>query len=365
MKESQSQQRQETQVTLEDIFETIQYEVDAGKMTENEAESLRLALLRKGGHIKVGKVEDFSIQRVTSVNSAEEILNRHDALSDVPRTARALYEAMHGRPEKWDVQASKLSSEGGFFETYNLPIVQERIRSKYFIILQASGRFLNKKTLELEPLKNVADIQIQLPEDDPQTELTAKLSVLEGERSLRPGDSEESRRITAEIMANRAIAGCIVDVGVNRDDCSYGSYELVPLLQDKALRIIHNEINPTRKNAIKYLIAQFFRIEGIKVPSEDKELTVGNPWPIINMRSYSKHMCINGIETVGLPPIPASDMPVTFEYEGKTIDAALKMGWSSVAIEIDKIIKFGCLPYNSPFAFDGAHKEYVKSLQGK
>jgi len=354
-----------SRITFDEGIAFVEAALRMGAIDEASAAKLKnLLRARESGSIILTRVEDLSIEHVTDQSDAPSILQRHEVLSVAQETARALYAAMHGKPRAWSAQKNALRTRGGFFEKYDEETVRERIADSRFLIFQLGGRFFNMDTLDMDDFRYVADIHIKLPEDDPQTTCVSTLMDPKEAWATQPSELrvygyDEACRIYGEIEANRAIAASITDVGIER---GYGRYDIVPILHDHAFRHIAEEINTKRTNGIKYMLAQFFNIEGIAVPAEGRDFTLDDY--IANTSSEMKHFYVHGMRTAPLPAVPASDVPVQFDWDGEQINARVKIGWLTTAIDLERAVE-SSPPKQSMVARSNLYEEYAKLFRAR
>lgn len=354
--------RKEQRVTLEDGMQMIERALHEGRVTLQQAKMARAFLkAREEENVRMLRFEDFQVHKIDEKSDVSDLLARHQVLSAATQTAQALYTLLQGDTEIFERQKDTLQRRGGFFEPYDPAGMTQRAADENFLILQAGGRFFNMNTLLMDPYKNVADIQVQLSKDDPYAEPVAKIVKPQQDWPGCPWMQPESLRIYEEIAQNPATIACITDIGVER---GYGRYRIVPTLQKMAIRHIHEIINPSRTHSIRYLIAQFFRIHGLKVPAEKKEISLESP--IENKTSFSSHSFIHW-ESRTLANVPPQEMPVTFEHEGRSIDSLLAMGWSTLALDIEAIAKALSHTPNQIrllYPWDGNHDvDFLKSFE--
>ncbi|MBU0457962.1 hypothetical protein KKF03_00770, partial [Patescibacteria group bacterium] len=230
----------------------------------------------------------------------------------------------------------------GFFEPMSVDDCENRLNDPdHWVVTRAGGKILDPRSVEWRDFRYVAGMQVQLPSDDPRAPLVTKIPDPEkdGKAFYEGRNRQSALTVAKKIHENHAIAGCIDEVGVWPPE--YRRKGLASMARQASFRHIREVINPTRKNAIRVLVANMFNIRGMVVrnPEMQKPRAMlkndkGKVESVRNQPSIDMHAFSTKIKSIITWNIAKDTIPVLFDYEGESVSAELLVGWDTVVMKV-------------------------------
>jgi hypothetical protein len=305
----------------------------------------RLAEAHLHGNVKLSSVRNARGEIVSGDDPhvAVDLYERHAVLNRAAETASAIYAAFKGDRTDWKKLRRLLPMEGGFFEDDSLDhyrkIVSDTVQ---WVIARAGGEIQDPKTVQWLDFRFVSDMQVQLPNDS-YPELVTKVPHPDDCNAYFPDHQrrDDAKKIAKDIHNNPAIAACITNVGVY--PLKYRDNRFGSLARKTAVQHIQTEVNPQREHKIRYLIANMFRIKGLKVPSLGKKSILSVERPVCNDTSIEMHWYSKTFDAIYAWRLASEDgrgvdeIPVKFSHEQDgDLEGKLLLDWETVVLDMEK-----------------------------
>lgn len=328
---SPDRERSEDSVNTDELIEQMMREYSPGNAPDELDQRLREAHSR--GELESTGVMDTRGEIITGPQYAQELYQRHHILNKAQVVAKAIYLALKNQGKMLRTLAATLPLEGAFIEDESLQHYEDILRDPLWIIAHAGGKIRDPQTLQWREFQNVADMQVQMPEDRADAPLVTSVP--------HPGDpnsffhdyhKEEAQRIAEEIHANPAIAACISNVGVHPMECRKLGF--ASLARQTISQHLQESVNPPRENEIRYLLANMFSIRGLRVPTEPKPI-ISLKHPIINKVSIYMHALSTQFNALYAWRVRGKDIPITIPVaDNQNVHAGLQVDWETVVLPL-------------------------------
>jgi hypothetical protein len=246
-----------------------------------------VALLRQGT-IESSSALDIGAESVTDAD-VPELLDRRAQLHMAARFVDAARAQHAGDTAPARTLRAFVARNGGLLEHegYSHDEVLARVRSPRYVISHARGRVLDPADGRLRPSVYAADAQIELPDDMASEPLAFVPDPATGNDTFFPQQRERARRVAADIRMHPASAAVLRDVSVApyqphtpREQrwavLEYRNKKLASAVTNHAIARIEAEVNPHRRQPIRYLIAAMFRVSSV-VLAEGPEVVFDDP----------------------------------------------------------------------------------------
>lgn len=236
-----------------------------------------LALLRQGA-IESASALDIEVEPVTAAD-VPELLDRRAQLHIAARFVVAARQQQAGDTAPVRALRGFVARNGGLLEHegYAPDEVLARVGSPRYVISHARGRVLDPATGRLRPSVYAADAQIELPDDGAAEPLAFVPDPTTQRDVFFPQQRALAEQVAADIRAHPASAAVLRDVSVapyqpdtpreaRGSVLEYRNKKLASAATNHAIARIETELNPHRRQPIRYLIAAMFRVPSIVLP---------------------------------------------------------------------------------------------------
>ena len=220
-------------------------------------------------------VKDYHAERVVDSNIAGEWHQHHMQLNRASEVARKLFAVLSVGVESQtgkkilDRLKDDLESNGAFFESQGYSeqeIADSILNVSEMILVRAGACIRDSDTAQWNDFQFSSEMKTQIASPDPEVPLITKIPHPDDTKSFYSLDGELiAKPIAEEIHANHSCIAVITDVSTYRDE--YRGRRIAGMARQETNRIITDEVNAHRPigREIKYLIANMFRVEGIKI----------------------------------------------------------------------------------------------------
>src|SRR3989344_6672612 len=262
-------------IDTDQLIEQLMRQSTTGSFSDDLNQRLRDAHER--GELASTGVMDAKGEIITGAQHAKELYERHHDLNKAQEIAQAIYLAIKQQRDMLRTMSASLPLEGAFIEEESLQHYENILDDPLWVIAHAGGRIRDPQTLRWRRFENVADMQVQMPEDRPDAPLVTSVPHPNDPNSFfHDYHKDEAKRIAGEIHANHAIAACISNVGVH--PMEYRKFGFASLARQTIAQHLRESVNPVSTNQIRYLLANMFSIRGLNVPTESKQfITLKKP----------------------------------------------------------------------------------------
>jgi hypothetical protein len=285
--------------------------------------------LHAAGKIKCTHAENTRAEVVTDPVHAEELYQRHLELNKQQAIARALCALAMKNTAPIRMLRDELQREGGFLYNLSKAEIERRIEDPEHFAFAHTGGSIYDENMKLTDSRWVADMHVEMPDDDKGAELVTSLPDPDDEKAFHIEEIDEATRIVRLIQENPAIAACIDNVSVSPTE--YRQYGFASLARQTLFDHIQENINVKRTNKIRWLIAKMFRIRGINILGKQLSLKPS----VANLRSIQMHRYSQKFPGVIVGEMPGDDIPVQIPRRDKPpLDTALRVGWETIIMGI-------------------------------
>lgn len=308
----------------------------------------RITELLGNGTIQLGASQNKRAERITDPEYAPQMHEHRETQLCADFTARSLYAVMHAsspeeKQQMLDRLTKYLSEAGGLFSTYTTAEDRARIeKQQEYVCVRAGAQFLNPESHDWDEFQFTSEMRTRLASEDPQAPLIVPIPDPDSASMYRMpdenGDMDRGVRIAESIHNNHAQIAEIEDVYTYVETAK--KHGTASLARNETDRIIEEVINPSRSSEaqIRYIIANMFRLKGMRILSGDADNNAIELEPSIrNENSIKMHAMTSNkrFKAVVGWDIEPKPMPVSFAPEGssETLDAELDMGWVTVVLE--------------------------------
>src|SRR3989344_3388886 len=315
------------------LIEQMMQQRLAGNASDDLDQRLREAHAQ--GELESTGVMDARGEIITGVQHAQELYQRHRILNKAQVVAQAIYLAFKQQGGMLHTLAGTLPLEGAFIEDESLQHYEEILCDPLWVIAHAGGKIRDPQTLRWREFENVADMQVQMPEDRTDAPLVTNVPHPNDPNSFfHDYHKDEAKRIAGEIHENHAIAACISNVGVH--PMEYRKLGFASLARQTIARHLRESVNPARTHQIRYLLANMFNIRGLHVPTESKPfLRLKNP--ILNKVSIYMHALSHQFQALYAWKVHGKDIPVTISLaDNQNTSASLQVDWETVVLPLER-----------------------------
>lgn len=291
----------------------------------------RLITAHTAGELSSNAVRNATAEIITGRQNARELFDRHSALNRAKQIAFAIVMATRGQRDMLRTLQRDLPLEGCFLEDDVLQNYESMLEDPDWVVAHAGGQIRDARTMDWMPFQHVADMQLHLPKDDPQAPLVTSIPNPDDPYAcFLDYDKAHAKQIASEIRSNHAIAACIHNVGVYPQE--YRNARFASMARSKVVDHLEKQINPKRKHPIEYLVANMFRIRGLRVESQPpKEWRLRTD--IVNKVSILMHALSTQFESLYAWRIPGQDIPVQLpQKDALPLQTHIITGWESVVM---------------------------------
>jgi hypothetical protein len=180
------------------------------------------------------------------------------------------FQILHTDTTGWNVVAYNdmqrvATMMGGFITPRTREQIAERIRDPSFCIIRGGGEVRNANTGQKEFIAP-ADIQVHLPKDLPPHPMMRKedeeypFTTPEGWQRGKSPYFLGAEDVSADLICNPFSVAAVEDLC-----CAFGweHHGFASFARKEAERYIRDEVNPGRKNPIRWLLAEIFTIDSL------------------------------------------------------------------------------------------------------
>ena len=320
-------------IDTDEVVEQLMQQRLAGNIPDDLDQRLREAHAQ--GELESTGVMDARGEIITGVQHAQELYQRHRILNKAQVVAQAIYLAFKQQGGMLHTLAGTLPLEGAFIEDESLQHYEEILCDPLWVIAHAGGKIRDPQTLRWREFENVADMQVQMPEDRTDAPLVTNVPHPNDPNSFfHDYHKDEAKRIAGEIHENHAIAACISNVGVH--PMEYRKLGFASLARRTIAQHLRESVNPARTNQIRYLLANMFSIRGLHIPTEPRP-SIALKKPILNKVSIYMHALSHQFEALYAWKARGKDIPVTLSLANdQSIPAGLRVDWETVVLPLKK-----------------------------
>jgi len=307
------------QEQLIDVRNSIRFTAEEARVRRHQLANLKaVQMVYKGKPRDFRKPVHLSAEKVTDETLANELYLRHQKLNRAVQIVDATRQFHAGNKQPIADMRKLVANYGGFLQQYTPEKMVERIRDKdRWVIYRALGQVaaFDGRHWSVNAPEYAADIQVEIPDDDPQAQLPFKLP------NPKIGDTYDLGEPYARmIRKNHAIAGCVSDL------CCEDHMSGLGLAGTARFAAFDDVARIYRKNMIRFLIAEIFVVEGVTLP--DKSF-LPLEMPLSNTASQIAHVT-GRHAAVPAWTIKHDEVPVPMPGDEPEKPHKLKVSWKAM-----------------------------------
>ncbi|MDO8648838.1 MAG: hypothetical protein Q7R81_03570 [Candidatus Peregrinibacteria bacterium] len=297
--------------------------------------------------LKLGLIEfsksariDDPPEVIADPSYAQELFDRHRSLNIAKKVASTVLKT-GGDPQHPEMQKlyRSVAMDGGFLLPesmgYSIDDFSGRLRSpERWKIAHARGSIVDSKAMQWTDPRYVADIQVQVAPDDPQTPLLTYVPSTDHPQDFHDHKREKAMAIADALHANHAILAVIEDVGVAPEEYhrkGFGS-RLRNFAIENMVRELVNACKE-REHKVRFMLANMFSIEEVRSANRVVRLER----PLRNEVSIIMHALAGKYDSCLAWSSPPSEVPVQLSPDdGHDADeeCVIRAGWETAAIVV-------------------------------